>query len=61
MELEEKLRTVDLADSRGGNQRSLWNLHCRREDNNLERKRLMAQVNEKLKAYRMCRASAMNA
>lgn len=52
VELEDKLRTVDLADLQSENQRGLWNLHSRREDKNIERRYLMMQLNEKLKSYR---------
>lgn len=54
VELEEKLRNIDLADSRNESQHDLRNLHSRREDTNIERRCLMMQLNAKLKSYRTC-------
>jgi hypothetical protein len=53
IELEEKLNAIDLAELKGGGQRELWNLHSRREDNNLDRRKLMAEMGQKLRAYRL--------
>ena len=51
-ELEEKLRAVD-EDDVGAGAEGLWNLHSRREDQNLDRAAIVQEVREKLRIYRM--------
>jgi hypothetical protein len=51
-ELEERLNSIDIAESGRGEPRDLWNLSSRREDENLERKKLMRVLSVKIKEYR---------
>jgi hypothetical protein len=51
-ELEEQLNSIDIAESGRGDPRDLWNLSSRREDENLERKKLMRVLSVKIKEYR---------
>ena len=51
-ELEEKLRTMDTRDAQNENPRTKWNLRSRRDDNNIERRVLMKQIETKLQSYR---------
>jgi len=53
MELEAKLHAEDLRDSQNENAQTRWNLHSRRDDSNIQRRMLMAQVETKLQSYRM--------
>ncbi len=52
-ELEEQLNSIDIAESGRGDPRDLWNLSSRREDENLERKKLMGVLSVKIKEYRV--------
>jgi len=52
-ELEEELNAIDLVELRRGDLRDLRSLSSRREDENLERKKLMGLLSVKIKEYRM--------
>lgn len=53
LELETRLRDIDLKESLRGTQQDLWNLHSRREDSNQARKTLMKEIRIKLQEYSM--------